>query len=52
MKISVIIPTYNSELDIKECLDGIILSNYTDYELIIIDNLSANFSLEIVKSIQ
>ena len=49
MKISIIIPTYNSERVIEECLEGIISSNFTDYELIIIDNLSTDSTLDIVK---
>ena len=39
-KISVIIPTYNSEKYIKKSLNSIFIQNFDNYEIIICDNLS------------
>jgi len=47
MKIFMIIPTYNSERVIKNCLKGIISSIFSDYEIIIIYNMSTDSTLEI-----
>ena len=40
VKLSIIIPTYNSERTIEECLNSILNQNYKDYEIIIVDNNS------------
>ena len=37
MKISVIIPTYNEEDHIGECLDSLNTQTYKDYEVIVVD---------------
>jgi glycosyltransferase len=51
MKISVITPTYNSAKTISRCINSIINQTYFDYEHIIIDNLSRDNTLEIVKKL-
>ena len=47
--ISVIIPTYNSEKYILDCLNSIFNSTYTNYEVIIVDDCSNDNSLSILK---
>lgn len=49
MKLSVIIVTYNSESDIKPCLDALIASQPAA-EVIVIDNLSQDKTREILQS--
>ncbi len=47
--LSIIIPTYNSEKTIKDCLDSIISQTYTDYEVLIMDGVSSDNTINIVK---
>lgn len=42
MKISIVIPNYNGEKYFKKCIESINLQNFTDYELIVIDNASTD----------
>lgn len=49
MKISVIIPTYNNEDDLKECLDSL-KKQVEDFELIIVDGHSTDKTVEIAKN--
>lgn len=49
MKISLIIPNYNSEKYIKKCLDSILEQSYKNIEIIIVDDLSTDNSLNIIK---
>ena len=46
---SVIIPTYNAQLTISVCLDSIINQDYTNVEIIIIDGLSTDETINIAK---
>lgn len=48
--ISIIIPMYNAEKYIVECLDSILAQTFTDYEVIIVDDGSKDRSCEIVES--
>ena len=48
--ISVIIPLYNSERFIRECLISVLASKFTDYEVIIVDDCSTDNSVEVVKN--
>ena len=48
-KVSVIVPIYNAERTIKKCLDSIISQNYTNLEIILINDGSKDKSLEIIK---
>ena len=48
-KVSVIIPVYNVELYLKECLDSIINQTLTDIEIICINDGSTDNSLEILQ---
>lgn len=49
MKLSIIIPVYNVELYLKECLDSIINQNNSAVELILINDGSTDNSLAICK---
>ena len=50
MKISIITATYNSASTIKDTIESILGQTYTDFEHIIVDGLSKDNTLEIVKS--
>lgn len=45
--VSVIIPIYNSEKNIKKCLESIINQTYTNLEIILIDDGSTDNSIEV-----
>ena len=48
--ISVIIPMYNAEKYIAECLDSILAQTFSDYEVIVSDDCSTDNSCNIVES--
>jgi|10_taG_2_1085330.scaffolds.fasta_scaffold05344_2 glycosyltransferase involved in cell wall biosynthesis len=52
IKISIIIPCYNREDYIEECLRSVISQTYQNKEILLIDNESTDQSLEIAKKIQ
>lgn len=47
MKISVIIPVYNVEKYLPECIDSVLRQTYEDYEIILVDDGSKDSSGEI-----
>ena len=49
LKISIITPTNNSAITISENLNSIFKQSYTNWELIIVDNLSTDRTLSIIK---
>lgn len=49
VKISVIIPVYNSGEYLKQCLDSILSQSYIDFEIICIDDFSSDNSLDILQ---
>jgi glycosyltransferase involved in cell wall biosynthesis len=51
-KISVIIPVYNGEKTLKQCLDSVLNQNYKNYEVIVVDNNSTDRTKEIIKEFQ
>lgn len=51
IKISVIIPMYNVEKYIKECINSVQSQSLKDIEIIIVDDMSTDGSLRIVKRI-
>lgn len=49
MRFSIIIPAYNAEAYLKRCLDSILSQNYSDYEVIVIDDGSTDGTASILK---
>jgi glycosyltransferase involved in cell wall biosynthesis len=47
--ISIIICTYNSQKTIKDTINSILIQNYKNYEIIIIDNTSSDNTIRIIK---
>lgn len=50
MKVSVIAPTYNEEKHISQCLESLMNQTHPDYEVIVVDDGSADRTLEIARS--
>ena len=48
--ISVIIPLYNAEKYIGECLDSLLAQTFKNFEVIVVDDCSTDKSVEVVKS--
>ena len=51
-KISVIIPCYNAEKWIEECVSSVFKQKYKDIEVIVVDNESTDDSVKILKDLQ
>ncbi len=49
MKLSLIVPCYNEERRIYDCLDAVLKADYPWYELIVVDNGSTDMTAEIVQ---
>lgn len=43
-KVSIIVPVYNTEKDLPRCIDSILAQTYTDFELILVNDGSTDFS--------
>ena len=50
-KISVVIPFYNAEKYIRQCLISVLASKFQDYEVIVVDDCSTDNSVDEVKKI-
>lgn len=50
-KFSVIIPVYNCEKLIKQCIESFLKQGFDDYEIIAVDDCSTDNSLDVLKSI-
>lgn len=50
--VSVIVPVYNSEQYLDNCINSVLNQEYTDFELILIDDGSSDSSLDICKKYQ
>ena len=48
--VSIVMPMYNMEKYIGECLDSVLAQTFTNYEVIIVDDCSTDKSCEIVES--
>ena len=48
MKVSVIVPVYNVEKYLAKCLDSLVNQDFSDYEIIIINDGSKDNSKEII----
>jgi glycosyltransferase involved in cell wall biosynthesis len=46
---SIIIPTFNRNKSIFECINSVIVQSFTDFEIIIVDNQSTDNTIDIVK---
>ena len=49
-KVSIVIPNYNNELFIEKCINSILANTWENLEVIFVDDVSTDNSLEIVKS--
>lgn len=52
IKLSIIIPTSNSGATLKETLDSIICQTFTNYEVLLLDNLSQDDTIDIINFYQ
>jgi len=50
MKVSIIVPTFNREKMLKETIDSLINQTFEDFEIVIVDNCSADNTESVVKS--
>jgi glycosyltransferase involved in cell wall biosynthesis len=51
-KVSIIIPTYNEEKEIKECINSLKNQNFKNFEIIVVDDGSKDNTLKILKNIK
>ncbi len=49
VKISIIVPSYNNEKYISECIESALVQTFTDFELIIVEGGSKDNSLKIIQ---
>ena len=49
--VSVIIPVYNAQGGIKQCLDSLLNQSFTDFEIILLNDGSTDNSLEVIKKV-
>lgn len=52
MKLTILIPIYNTEKYLPECLDSLISQSFSDFEVICINDGSTDRSLKIIKNYQ
>lgn len=48
MKISVVIPTYNEEKHIKDCIESLLRQSYPNFEIIVVDDGSIDKTVQIL----
>jgi poly-beta-1,6 N-acetyl-D-glucosamine synthase len=49
--VSIIVPSYNEELTLKNCIDSLVNQTYDKYEIIIVDDGSKDRTLDVAKSL-
>ena len=49
MKISTIIPVHNGESTLRECLEALCSNDYPDHEIILVDDVSTDASVEVAR---
>ena len=47
-KVTLVVPIYNSESTLRRCLDGVVMQDYPDLEVILVDNNSTDNSMRII----
>lgn len=52
MRFSIIIPVWNNEEWLSKCFDSILNQTFTNYEVIIVDDMSTDNGMEIIKEYQ
>lgn len=52
VKISIVVPIYNTEMYLRECLDSVLKQNFIEYEIICINDGSTDGSLGILSEYQ
>ncbi len=50
VKVSVLIPTYNSEKHLAECLDSVLAQDFVDMEIVVSDDRSADGTVKIIEA--
>lgn len=48
-KLSVIVPVFNGGLQLSRCLEGLCLSEYSDFEVVVVDDCSTDNTQEILR---
>lgn len=48
--ISVVMPVYNSEEYLAECLESVLSQTYSDFEIVAVDDVSTDRSSEILQA--
>ena len=50
--VSVVVPVYNSESTLKNCLKSIVSQKYPNYEVVIVNNNSTDSTLNIIEKFE
>lgn len=51
VKVSIVVPVYNVEKYLEECISSLVKQNYLNYEIIVVDDGSTDQSLSIIKKL-
>ena len=49
IKFSIVVPVFNTEKYVGECIESVLAQTYNNYELILVDDGSKDKTLEIMK---